>query len=183
MTIFEIFILAYALSIDACVVSFTQGLIFTKNRVKNSFYLALAVGFFQFIMPVIGGVCVSFVQKIVEPFAPYIVFGIFLFLGIKFIKDAFDEDDGNQSGVCKMSVKYILAVAVATSIDALAAGINIRLCGNNLIFPSIVIGAITFINSILGFWGGQFFKHFPSRNLEITGGLVLILLGIKALIA
>ncbi|MBP7211836.1 manganese efflux pump [bacterium] len=181
MSILEIFILAVALSIDACVVSFSQGLIFTHNRVKNSFLLALAVGFFQFFMPVLGGVGVSFVQKIIEPFAPYIVFTIFLILGLKFIKDALDGEEEQKSVKCDLGVKYIIAVAVATSIDALAAGVNIRLSSPDLIFPSVIIGIVTFINSLLGFWSGQFFKHFPSKNLEISGGVILILLAIKAI--
>lgn len=183
MSILEIFILAIALSIDACVVSFSQGLIFTHNRVKNSLLLACAVGLFQFLMPVIGGVGISFVQKIVEPFAPYIVFTIFMILGVKFILDAYKKDeDESPKQVCNLCFNYILAVAVATSIDALAAGVNIRLSGEQLIFPSVIIGVITFINSLIGFWSGQVFKNFPSKNLEITGGLILILLAVKAVL-
>lgn len=182
MSILEIFILAIALSIDACVVSFSQGLIFTHNRVKNSLLLACAVGFFQFLMPVIGGVGISFVQKIVEPFAPFIVFTIFMILGVKFILDAYKKDENESpKQVCHLCLSYIFAVAIATSIDALAAGVNIRLSGEQLIFPSVIIGVITFINSLIGFWSGQIFKHFPSKNLEISGGVILILLAIKAI--
>lgn len=183
MNILEIFILAVALSIDACVVSFSQGLVFTSKRVKNSLLLAFAVGFFQFLMPVIGGVGVSFVQKFIEPFAPFIVFIIFLTLGVKFIKEAIEKSsDTAKKVVCGLGAKYILAVAIATSIDALAAGVNIKLCGETLLFPSIIIGIVTFINSLLGFWCGQIFKSFPSKYLEIAGGLILIVLAVKALL-
>src|SRR5574344_2089166 len=97
MTIAEILLLATALSIDACVVSFSQGLVFKTDRIKNSLILAFFVGFFQFLMPVTGGECVSFVQKIIEPFATFIVFLIYTFLGIKFIKDAFaKESESNE---------------------------------------------------------------------------------------
>src|SRR5574344_1559549 len=123
MSIIEIFALAVALSIDASVVSFTQGLIFNDNRVKNSLILAFAVGLFQFLMPLLGGIGVSFVQKIVEPFAPFIVCFIFIFLGIKFIKEALEETEKVSPKISSLSFKYILLVAIATSIDALAAGI------------------------------------------------------------
>lgn len=181
MSIFDIIVLAIALSIDACVVSFSQGLVFTYNRVKNSLLLAFAVGFFQFLMPLIGASMAFTVHKYVEPIAPWIVFVIFVVLGIKFIKDAFKEEE-QEKLVCNLCFKYILAVAVATSIDALAAGVTIYFSGVKVFVPAVIIGIITFVNSLLGFWSGQVFKKFPSRNLEIASGMILIFLGVKVLV-
>lgn len=178
MSNLDILILALALSIDACVVSFSNGLVFTQNKRVNSLMLAFAVGFFQFLMPVVGFFAAQTVSKYVEPYDHWIVFGIFVLLGAKFIKDAFKEEK-EEKIECFMCFKYILLVAVATSIDALGAGVSIAFTKTQIWFPAIIIGVITFLNSLLGFWSGYLFKKFPTKNLEITGGLILIALAFK----
>lgn len=182
MSTLDILILAIALSIDACVVSFSNGLIFTVNKRINSLILASAVGFFQFLMPIIGYLLAQSVNKYVEPYDHWIVFTIFVLLGAKFIKDAFDEDKKNEQLQCYFCFSYIFLVSIATSIDALGAGVSIAFSGTKILFPAIVIGVITFINSLLGFWSGYLFKKFPTKNLEISGGLILIILAFKVLL-
>lgn len=180
MSIIDIFILAVALSIDACVVSFSNGLVFTHNKRANSFMLAASVGFFQFLMPVIGFFLAQRVNKYVEPYDHWIVFGIFVLLGAKFIKDAFKAEKEEKLN-CYLCFSYIFLVSVATSIDALGAGVSIAFTKTAIWFPAIVIGVVTFINSLLGFWGGYLFKKFPTKNLEISGGVILITLAFKIL--
>lgn len=180
MNTIDILILAIALSIDASVVSFSNGLIFTQNKKINSLMLACSVGFFQFLMPVIGFFLAQSVNKYVEPYDHWIVFGIFTALGLKFIKDSFKEQKEEKIN-CYLCFNYILLVSVATSIDALGAGVSIAFTGIQIWIPAIIIGIITFINSLIGFWGGYLFKKFPTRNLEITGGIILILLAFKVL--
>lgn len=177
----DIFILAIALSIDACVVSFSNGLIFTQNKRMNSLMLACSVGFFQFLMPIIGGTLALSVNKYVEPYDHWIVFGIFVLLGAKFIKDSFKEEEKEEKINCYLCFNYILLVSIATSIDALGAGVSIAFSGTKVLIPAIIIGIITFINSLLGFWSGYLFKKFPTRNLEISGGIILIMLAFKVL--
>lgn len=176
----DILILAIALSIDACVVSFSNGLIFTQNKRINSFMLAFSVGFFQFLMPIIGYFLARSINKYVEPYDHWIVFGIFMILGAKFIKDAFQEEK-KEKLTCYLCFSYIFLVSVATSIDALGAGVSLAFLGTKILFPAIVIGIVTFINSLLGFWGGYLFKKFPTKNLEIAGGFILIVLAFKVL--
>lgn len=180
MSTIDILILAIALSIDACVVSFSNGLLFTQNRRMNSLILASSVGFFQFTMPIIGYLLAQSISKYVEPYDHWIIFGIFVLLGTKFIKDAFKEKE-NEKPNCFFCFKYILIISIATSIDALGAGATLAFSGSKILFPAIIIGIVTFINSLFGFWSGNLFKKFPSRNLEISGGLILILLAFKTL--
>jgi len=182
MTYLDIFVLAIALSIDACVVSFSNGLIFTHNTRKNSLILAFSVGFFQFLMPIIGGSLAGSVSKYVEPYDHWIVFIIFVLLGLNFIREAFKKEEEKEKLVCYLCLKYILLVSVATSIDALAAGATLAFSGTAILLPAIIIGVVTFINSLLGFWSGYFFKKFPTKNLEISGGLILMLLAFKVLL-
>lgn len=180
ISLLEVFILAVALSIDAMVMSFSQGLVFTVNKRKNSLILASSVGFFQFFMPIVGYFLAQNIYKYVHTFDRWIVFAIFMFLGIKFIKEAFDEKDCCE--VKCLSVGCICFISFATSIDALGAGISLCFSKSEIFLPAVIIGIITFINSLIGFWGGYLFKHFPSKNLEILAGTILITLAIKSLL-
>ena len=174
----SIILLAIALSIDACAVSFSYGLVFNQNRLKNSLSLAVCTGLFQGVMPVIGYFITDFVKSFIEPYSAFIVFAIFTYLGIKFIKEAFEEEKEKQ--LC-IDFKCLLLVGIATSIDAFSAGISLSLYGNKILKPALLIAFVTFINSFIGFHTGGKLKHMPVKNLEIFAGVVLIFLGIKAL--
>ena len=179
MGLIQIILLAIALSIDAMTVSFSQGLLFKTNKRKTSFLLALFFGSFQFIMPIIGYFCSLSVYNYLKVVNVWIVFGIFMFLGIKFIKEAFEE---KEEKICCLSLACLFALAVATSIDALGAGISLCFSKADIWFPSILIGIITFINSLIGFWGGFLFSRFSPKYLEVLSGLILIGLAIKAVV-
>ena len=179
MTYLEIFLLALALSVDACVVSFTYGLTFNNDRLKNSLLLASFTGMFQGLMPVLGYFLTTFVKSYIAPYASWIVFLIFMYLGVKFIKEAFDK---NKEKPCCIGISCLLLIGIATSIDAFSAGISLSLYGNKILKPALLITMITFINSILGFYFGGKLKNFPTKIIEIIAGLILILLGIKAII-
>ena len=179
MSYISIFLLAIALSIDACVVSFSYGLIFTEKRLKNAMLLACCTGFFQGMMPAIGYFLTGFVKSYIEPFANWIIFLIFVYLGIKFIFEAFEKQ--KEKRLC-IDIKCLLLVGIATSIDAFSAGISLSLAGNHILKPAILIALITFINSCAGFALGGKLKHLPTKSLEIFAGILLILIGFKALI-
>lgn len=178
MSYLSIFILALALSIDACVVSFSYGLKFNENKIKNALKLSLFTGFFQGLMPVIGYFLTNFVKTYIEPYADIIVFLIFTYLGIKFIKEA---NEKKTDSTFSIDFKTLLLIGIATSIDAFSAGISLSLYGNKILKPAILIGLVTFINSNSGYFIGNKLKRFPAKFLEIFAGILLIVLGIKAL--
>ena len=178
MSYLEILFLAFALSIDAMVVSFSYGLAFKENRTKNALLLAFCTGFFQAGMPVIGYYLTNFVKSFIAPYASVIVCVIFVFLGLKFIKEAYEE---KEKPLC-ISVACLIFIGIATSIDAFSAGISLALYGNRIFKPILLIGAITFMNSCIGFKLGGKLKHLPTLGLEVFAGLVLIALGVKAIL-
>lgn len=179
MSELEIILLALALSIDACVVSFTYGLTFNQSRLKNSLLLANFTAIFQGLMPVLGYYLTAFVKSYIAPYADLIVFLIFTYLGVKFIKESFEKKDGKK--LC-IGLKCLILIGIATSIDAFSAGISLSLYGNTIFRPALLITFITFINSILGFWLGGKLKNLPTKSMEIFAGIILILLGVKAII-
>ena len=178
MNLIDIIILAVALGVDCLVVSFTQGLILKSNRTRNSILLAVTMGLFQGLMPVISYFCTELVSEYIEPYAETLVFAIFMFLGLKFICESFIKKDN----ICCIDLKCLIGMGIATSIDALGAGVNLSLTNTSAILSCTIIGIMSFLMSLCGFWGGNIFKCFPSQILEISGGLILIFLALKGVV-
>ena len=179
MSFIDIILLAIALGIDCLVVSFSQGLIFNKNRTTNSLKLAATMGLFQGLMPCIGYIGANYIYELIAPYSKWIVFGIFMILGIKFILGAFE---GEKKEICCIDLRCLISLGIATSIDALVSGAGLNFTDTPLMFSAIIIGFASFIMSLSGFWFGNFFKKFPPKYLEITGGVILIFLAAKSII-
>ncbi|MBR1681031.1 manganese efflux pump [bacterium] len=178
MTLFSLILLAIALSIDACAVSFAHGLVLEQNRFKNSMLLGIFTGGFQALMPLIGYFVTQPMLKFIEPVGKWIVFAIFMYLGLKIIQEAFDND--KEVPVC-LSLKCLLFIAFATSIDALAAGVTLSLTSANICKSVILIGCTTFVFAFAGYWSGCCLKKISTKVLEVIAGLILIFLAIKSL--
>ena len=184
MLLIEIILLGIALSIDAFIVSFSQGLIIKQNKTSNAFKIAISMAIFHIIMPLIGWYGSDIVSEYICEYAKWLSFTIFVVLGVKVIIESFDEieDDGCDCKCPGISLKCLLSLCVATSIDALAAGVSIYFLNEKIWFITAVISIFTLINSLIGFLSGQYCKKIPSKWLEIVAGIILILIGIKALL-
>lgn len=179
LSLTEIILLAVALGIDCFIVSFAQGLVFSKNKKRNSFLLAFTMGLFQGGMPLISYYPTGLVSVYLAKYSGLIVFTIFTVLGLKFIYEAFQEKD--ETRVCKIGFRCLITMGIATSIDALGAGVGLKLVNADIITSALIIASASFLMSLAGFWCGNKIKVLPEKYLEIIGGLILIGLAIKAL--
>lgn len=184
MLLIEILLLGIALSVDAFIVSFSQGLIIQKDRMKNSIKIAVTMAFFHVIMPIIGWCGSDFFSKYICDYAKWLSFAIFVYLGARFIFEAFTVEketkcDCESSGI---SLKCLLGLSFATSIDALAAGVSLYFLNEKLFLIVVVISGFTLINSFFGFLSGHYCKKIPSKWLEVCAGIILILIGIKSIL-
>lgn len=177
MNLVEVIILGIALAIDALLVSFTYGLILKEKRIQNCLNLATSFCFFQAIMPIIGYFITGFVTNLISNHSKWIVFTIFSTLAIKFIKDAFEKEENNKI-IC-ISFTCLIYLSIATSIDALAAGVSINLTKTNIWIAAGIIGIITFILSIISFQITNIFKEIPKKPITIIGAILLFILAIK----
>ena len=183
MSYIDIIFLAIALSIDACVVSFSYGLCIEMRHKRNALALALTTGFFQGLMSFLGyffsNSVKSVIYPIIYPYAKWIVFMIFMYLGLTFIHEA-----RNKTEIPKLclTLNALILVGIATSIDALFTGVSLFLTSSSIKFSVIVITIITFINSLGGYYLGHRLKIFKANYLEILGGLILVGLAIKTLL-
>ena len=181
MSLFDLYVLAIALGVDCLIVSFSQGLCLTcADRAKRSLALALIMGCFQGLMPVLGYFFTTLIYSYVEPFAKWLVFIIFFVLGVRFILETFKDKD--EENVVILDYKQMFLFGVATSIDALGAGINLRLTHSELLYSCIIIGVVSLIMSLIGFYGGSLLRKSKTMYLEVFASLTLIFLAIKALI-
>ena len=178
MNLTDLILLGIALGIDCMVASFAQGVIFTKHRRKNSFALAGFMGVFQGGMPFIGYFATDYVRYAIVPFSKFIVFSIFLLLGLKFVFDAFHSKSEVQ---CCIGLKCLIGLGIATSIDALVSGVTLNLTSTNILHAGLIIGLISFVMSMAGFWGGNLLKILHPKYMEILGGLILIFLAVKSI--
>lgn len=180
LTLFEIIFLAIALGVDCLIVSFSQGLLIRFKRRKISTILATVMGLFQGGMPVISYLLTGLIYNYIAPFAKFLVFAIFMFLGGKFIIEAIKKDAGKRH-IPRLGFRVFILLGIATSIDALGAGVSLKLTHTPLILSCSIIALTSFLMSLTGFWSGNALKKVDTKYLEIAAGVILILLAAKSL--
>lgn len=182
MSVFSIILIAIGLSMDAFAVSVCKGLKMRKIDYGKTLLIGLFFGGFQALMPVIGWLIGIKFQKHIESFDHWIAFLLLAFIGAKMIYESLKGDDDDTSDSLQLSELFILAIA--TSIDALAVGIAFAMLndGINIFFSVAVIGLITFILSVIGVAVGNKFGSVYKNKAELTGGIILVLLGLKILL-
>ena len=180
---FNAIVLGFGLAMDAFSASVTDGIMLGKVKWHNAFKIALFFGFFQFLMPVLGYLAGITFSGIIESYDHWVAFFLLLIIGGKMIYEAIkcDEEDGN-SGKNPLGFTTLLLLAIATSIDALAIGVTFATIHTPVISSSLVIGTVTFIISFLGVFLGSKCGDIFGNKAEITGGSILILIGLKILL-
>ena len=180
MSIFEIFITALALSMDAFAVSICKGLSQKEMKWKNAVIAGLYFGGFQAGMPLLGYILGVQLKDLVTTYDHWIVFFLLGCIGANMIKEAMskEEEEVNDS----FDVKTMILLAIATSIDAFAVGVGFACISVDIIPAVILIGVTTFVCSFFGIKIGSVFGSKFKSKAEFAGGVVLILIGLKTLI-
>ena len=182
MGIPELLLLAVGLSMDAFAASVCKGLASGKGvPIKKSLIAGAWFGGFQALMPFLGWLLGTGFEKYIVEYDHWIAFGLLLFIGGKALWEALFEKEGGGDNA-DMSFRTMLVLAVATSIDALAAGVTFAMLEVNILFAVSVIGVVTFIFSFAGVRIGGVMGEKFQKPAQITGGVILILLGVKILL-
>ncbi len=176
----EVFVLAFALSMDAFAVSIGIGV---KSKNFNKF-LALKVAFlfglFQGIMPLFGYFASIGLGSFIESIDHWIAFLLLSLIGGKMLYDSFGENIEDE--ISSITNKVLLLLAIATSIDAMAAGFTLELLKLNPYVSMLIIGVVTFMFSFIGVYIGTKNGAKLEDKAEKIGGTILIGIGIKILI-
>ena len=175
--------IAVALAMDAFAVALAAGAILHPLTFRPCFRLAFHFGLFQAMMPVIGWLAGLTVQSFVAAWSHWIAFALLLFIGGRMIKEALAADDDSGRSNDPSRGLTMVGLAVATSIDALAVGLTLAMLDVVVWVPALVIGLVACGFTVLGlFLGTRAGKRWGSR-VEVAGGTLLILIGLKILLS
>ena len=182
MSLFELFIIAVGLSMDAFAVAVCKGLSMRRATLKNALIVGLYFGVFQAAMPLIGYFLGVSLADQITSYDHWIAFALLAIIGGKMIYESFHKDaDGEDEGG-EVTFQKMLPLAVATSIDALAVGVSFAFLRVS-IFPAVTfIGVVTLTLSMLGVKIGNIFGAKFKSKAELAGGVILILMGTKILL-
>ncbi|MCG8314344.1 MAG: manganese efflux pump MntP family protein [Pseudomonadales bacterium] len=175
----EVLFLAAALSMDAFAVSIGLGSKNTKDVKSLALICGVYFGIFQGLMPLLGYAGGLGILSWVESIAPWIAFLLLLLIGLKMIYEGTAE--GIEEDVAQITHKVMLMLAIATSIDAMAAGFTLALLPINPYLACLVIGIVTCLFSGIGAYVGAKSGTWLESKAEIFGGTVLVLIGLKML--
>ncbi len=180
MSFLELLLTAVALSMDAFAVSVGKGLSSPNASWREGLICGAYFGGFQALMPLAGYLLVSTFAGYIQRFDHWIAFILLALIGANMIREAFSKEEESMSG--SFSVKTMLLLAVATSIDALATGVTFQLTGTNIWMAISLVGCTTFLFSFLGVKVGSTFGAKHQSKAELIGGVILVLMGVKILL-
>lgn len=180
MKLYEIIFISIGLAMDAFAVSICKGLSMKKINWKSTIIIAIYFGLFQAIMPVFGYLLGSSFSVIVQKLDHWIAFILLAIIGGNMIKESKDDEAEKRND--KVDFKTMIFLAIATSIDALAIGVTFAFFEVNIFLSIIIIGIITLILSFLGVIIGNRFGDKFQNKAEFTGGVILIIIGLKILL-
>lgn len=203
----EVLLLAIALAMDAFAVAIGLGAKSQKQTkqyvVRLAIYAALYFGISQGVMPLIGYLLGAALLGWLATAAPWIGGMILIGLGGKMLYEGFTSDgedavdsalhlkaDTNDTVTATNNVsnannslthRTMLTLAIATSIDAMAAGFTLNLLPLNAWLACFIIAIVTAGFSFFGVYLGRKSGTWLEDKAEILGGIVLIVIGLKVM--
>lgn len=179
MTLLSIFLIALAVSFDSMAVSASSGACNNKLSFLKSLRIAFFFGLFQGLMPLIGFVLGSGLEKFISGLDHWVAFGLLGVLGFKMIIESFKHEKEKEIDINKL--KILVLLAIATSIDALVVGMTLALLPVNIWLAVSVISITTFSLSLISVYFGKMCGKKWGKIAEVIGGLILIIIGFKIL--
>ena len=180
MSIIELFLIACGLSMDAMAASVCKGLSTQRMDWKKAVLTGIWFGGFQALMPAAGYLLGAQFEGRIAAFDHWIAFSLLSIIGLSMIREG--KFPSEEKADASVSMKSMLPMAVATSIDALAVGVTFAFLQAELIPAAALIGGTTFVLSVLGVRLGAIFGSRCRSRAEIAGGIILIVMGAKILL-
>jgi len=168
---------------DAFAVSITVGLNLERLTARHIFRLAFHFGLFQFMMPILGWWAGSTVSQWITAVDHWLAFGLLGFIGGKMIRDSFLGEDERRKPRDPTRGWMLITLSVATSIDALAVGLSMAFLGVSVWLPSIIIGTVAGLMTVIGIVFGRRAGAPLGVWAERVGGLLLVCIGLRILVS
>ncbi|MEM8721781.1 MAG: manganese efflux pump MntP family protein [Cyanobacteria bacterium P01_G01_bin.39] len=180
MELVDTSLMGIGLAADACAVSLSSGLIIKHIKFNKALKVALAFGIFQAVMLLIGWISSLSFRELLMQTNHWIAFILLVTIGGKMIYETYQVK--TESKFNPLDNYTLLALAIATSIDALAVGLSLSLMKISILSIAVVIGTMTFVLSFISVYLGHKWGRLCKFKLEIVGGIILIFIGSKILI-
>jgi len=183
MDLITLVFIAIGLSVDSFAVSVSCGLMMCEITFRKASRIAFSLAFFQALMPLIGWLIGRKIETLVVSFDHWLAFGLLTLIGGKMIVESLKKDEDKKL-INPLDPKVILLMSLATSIDALIVGVTFALSYKNLnlYVSTFIIGFTTFLFSMLGILFGKKTGMKFGKKMEILGGIILFLIGLKILL-
>ena len=179
VSIATIIVISLGLAMDAFAVSIASGLSMSPFSKSKAIKIAFFFGLFQFGMPVLGWLAGTGLSFVISGIDHWVAFGLLVFIGSRMI---YESRSVESKGIDPSSMSSLLLLSVATSIDALGVGVSLPFMEISLLPAVTTIGVITFLLSLGGVCIGVRVGHIFENVIEIVGGLVLIIIGLRILV-
>jgi len=165
---------------DAFAVSLSAGASGRARGKRAAFRLSFHFGLFQFMMPVIGWYAGTRLADFVGAVDHWIAFGLLIWVGGRMIRSGFRGSESVAGDPSRGMT--LVALSLATSIDALAVGLSLAMLRVAIWQPSVLIGLITAGLSLIGLRLGDLLGHRFGHRMELAGGVLLVLIGLRILV-
>jgi manganese efflux pump family protein len=182
MNFLEILLISISMAMDAFAVCLGAGTQERTSGIRPTFRLAFHFGLFQFLMPIIGWFAGTTIERYIFDYDHWIAFGLLAFVGGRMVWSGFHPQEESQRSDPSRGWTLVL-LSIAVSIDALAVGLSLGIIGVTIWVPAVVIGIVTGLLSWLGLILGNKLGEKFGQRMEIIGGIILILLGLRILMA
>jgi putative Mn2+ efflux pump MntP len=175
--------IAFALAMDAFAVSVGISLKPEGLNRRQIFKLCLFFGGFQCLMALLGWGAGSRTISLIQKFDHWVAFVLLLVIGLRMIYESLCPRIESKAEKQHPAEGWkIIILSVATSIDAFAVGLSLAALHVDILFPSVIIGIVAALMTLLGIMLGPIFGRILGKRAEFIGGLVLIFIGIKILV-
>ena len=175
--------LGVGLAMDAFSVSVANGMGDPGMSKKRQYIIAGTFAGFQFLMPMIGWLCVHTIVtyfRAVDPYIPWIALILLTYIGGKMILEGIQQKGMDEPVSHRVGAGELIVQGIATSIDALSVGFTIAdYPAVDAFIASLIIAAVTFILCMIGLRLGRRAGDKLTGRASIAGGIILILIGLK----
>ena len=173
-------LVATALAMDSFSVAIANGLATKKFDFSKAFTIGAFFGFFQAIMPIFGWFAGEHVLDVISEIDHWVAFGLLTLIGSRMIYESTKNE--SEKIISSLTIKVLIILSIATSIDALAVGLSIYVLEISIVTLAIATGVITFTFSFCGVYIGGKFGHILQNKVEPLGGVILIMIGLRILL-
>ncbi len=176
--------IAVSLAMDAFAVAVACSVSLGRVRPRQAFRLSFHFGLFQAIMPLIGWMAGRTVAEAIAAYDHWLVFALLGFVGVRAIRSAMSDEGGSGKPARDPTRGFsLVGLSVATSLDALAVGLSLSFLHVHIFTAVAVIGAVAALATLLGMTVGSRLGLRYGRVAEVTGGVVLILIGLRIVLS